>query len=310
MMEPVPSETGATPRRRFFRALGSLGPGLLTAVTGWKVLENSSERLEAEPIPPPLAEATGNVLVRMQQDLEQTIAQGRTPSWLMVVDTRKCIGCNACTVACRAENPTGPAGGFRRVIERDRGPGSGPGPWAVFKPANCLQCDDPPCARAVPAGMIWKRPDGIVEFDSSKLKGSYARAAAQACPVKLAHIDDGRGFTEGTPAPQPYEQRAFVENGQIWSRKPGSNPLADTARKCTFCSHLLDVGVLPACVTTCIGGAMYFGDANQPLSLVNEITQGRRVFRGHQNLGLKPRVIYFEEPMPEASHIDCTVCHY
>jgi len=70
------------------------------------------------------------------------------------------------------------------------------------------------------------------------------------------------------------------------------------------------VGVLPACVTTCIGGAMYFGDANNRDSLINEITQGRRVFRGHQNLGVKPRVIYFEESMPEAAHIDCGACHY
>lgn len=70
------------------------------------------------------------------------------------------------------------------------------------------------------------------------------------------------------------------------------------------------MGVLPACVTTCIGGAMYFGDANNRDSLINEITQGRRVFRGHQNLGVKPRVIYFEESMPEAAHIDCGACHY
>lgn len=305
--EEIPAEA-ANPRRRFFKTVGALGSGLATALTGWKVLESASERLEAAPIPPPLADSTGNVIVRMQQDLEQTIAQGRTPSWLMVVDTRKCIGCNACTVACRAENPSGPAGAFRRVIERDQGPSWGP--WAVFKPFNCLQCDDPPCARAVPAGMIRKRPDGIVEFDASKLRGPYAQAAVQACPVRAAHVDDGRGFTDDTPAPQAYERRTFVENGKVWSRKPRENLLADTARKCTFCSHLLDVGVLPACVTTCIGGAMYFGDANNPNSLVHEITQGRRIFQGHRHLGLKPRVIYFEEPMPEAPHIDCGVCHY
>jgi molybdopterin-containing oxidoreductase family iron-sulfur binding subunit len=211
-------------------------------------------------------------------------------------------------VACQAENPTGPGGNFRRVIQREQGPG--PGPWAIFKPVNCLQCDDPPCAKAVPAGMIWKRPDGIVEFDHAKLKGRYAAAAAKACPIQVIRIDDGKTFTEGTPAQQPYELRGFVENGQIHTRKQGANDMRDSARKCTFCSHLLDIGVLPACVSTCVGGAMYFGDANNPGSLVREITQGRRVFRGHEYLGLKPRVIYFEESMPEARHTDCTVCHY
>lgn len=68
--------------------------------------------------------------------------------------------------------------------------------------------------------------------------------------------------------------------------------------------------MLPACVSTCVGGAMYFGDAGNPNGLINEITQGRRIFRGHATMGLTTRVIYFEEPMPGSSHIDCTTCHY
>jgi molybdopterin-containing oxidoreductase family iron-sulfur binding subunit len=293
-------------RRRFFHALASLGSGAVTGLVGMKVLE--SKKAEAAELPPVLADSSGNVILRMQQDLEQTLASGRTPSWLMVVDTRKCIGCDACTVACRAENPTGPGGNFRRVIQREHAPGTVP--WAIFKPVNCLQCDNPPCAKAVPAGMIWKRPDGIVEFDHTKLKGSYAQVAAKACPLKLVSIDDGKTFTENTPAPQDYEFRTFVENGQPHTRKPGASDLKDSGRKCTFCSHLLDIGVLPACVSTCVGGAMYFGDANNPSSLIQEITQGRRVFRGHTDIGLTPRVIYFEEPMPDSAHVDCTVCHY
>jgi len=294
------------PRRGFFRALGSLGAGLAAAVTGWKAL--GWRRAQAAEPPPVLAEAQGTLLLRMQRDLEATLARGTTPSWLMVVDTRKCIGCNACTVACRAENPTGPAGAFRRVIQMRFTPGRRP--VSIFKPSNCLQCDNPPCARAVPEGMIRKRPDGIVEFDYGRLRGPYARAAAAACPFKAIHIDDGKTFTQTTPAPQAYEERPFVENGVRYRRKPGVNPLVDTARKCTFCSHLLDVGVLPACVRTCLGGAMYFGDANNPASLVNEITRGRRRFRGHDTAGVGSRVVYFEEPMPGASYMDCSVCHY
>ncbi|MBL8296613.1 MAG: 4Fe-4S dicluster domain-containing protein [Bryobacterales bacterium] len=304
--EGVRDRKESTGRRRFFHALASLGSGAVAGLVGAKIVQ--PEQAEAAEVPASLTESSGTLVLRMQQDLEQTIASGRTPSWLMVVDTRKCIGCDSCTVACRAENPTGPGGNFRRVIQLEQG--AGPAAWAIFKPVNCLHCDNPPCARAVPAGMIWKRPDGIVEFDHAKLKGPYARAAAEACPVRLVQIDDGKTFTETTPAQQPYEIRSFVENGQVQTRKKGSNAMNGAARKCTFCSHLLDISVLPACVSTCVGGAMYFGDANNAGSLIREITQGRRTFRGHQNLGLTPRVIYFEEPVPEATHIDCSVCHY
>ncbi|MBI5283416.1 MAG: hypothetical protein HY858_17180 [Candidatus Solibacter usitatus] len=292
-------------RRDFFKVLGSLGAGGVTAAFGLKVL--GSRNLEAAPAPPPLAEPTGNVILRMQQDLERAISPGAAPSWLMVVDTRKCIGCDSCTVACRAENPAGPGGAFRRVIKKELPISARP--WVIYKPANCLQCDDAPCMRAVPKDMMWKRSDGIVELDPGRLRGPYAQAAAQACPIHALHVDDGVTFTQDTPQPQAYESRTFVENGVAQSRKPELGAIAGAGRKCTFCSHLLDVGVLPACVSTCLGGAMYFGDANDKNSLVSEVTQGRRVFKGHQNQGLKPRVIYFEESMPGTPHIDCSACH-
>jgi len=300
------NQSDQTPRRRFFQTVAGIGSSAVTAFVGMKIIESNDA--EAALPPPVLAESTGNVLLRMQQDLERTLASGSTPGWLMVVDTRKCIGCDACTVACRAENPTGPGGNFRRVIKKELA--LGVELWVIHKPANCLQCDYPPCARVVPPGLIRKRTDGIVEFDLERLKGPFAIAAAEACPFHAISIDDGRTFTQDTPAQQRYEGRSFLENGKTYSREPWANSLRGSARKCTFCSHLLYAGVLPACVTTCVGGAMYFGDANDGSSLINEITQGRRVFRGHQDLGVKPRVIYFEEPMPDTAHIDCIACHH
>jgi len=292
-------------RRDLVSALTGLAAGL---VAGWAALKSVLiRRAEAAPLPPPLAEPTGALLVRMQQDLQRAIESGQTPSWVMIVDTRKCVGCNACTVACRAENPQGPAGSFRRVIQLHFTPGLRP--VSIFKPFNCLQCDNPPCAKAVPAGAIRKRPDGIVELDQDQLRGPLALAAAQGCPFGAIHVDDGKTFTEATPQPQAYEARRFTEYGRTYARTPGANPLADTARKCHFCAHLLEAGVLPACVSTCIGGAMYFGNLNDPQSLVHEILGGRRRFAYFDRLGVGPRVIYFEEPMPGASALDCSACH-
>lgn len=292
-------------RRSFLQALAGVGAGVAAAGAGLRVLQ--PERAEAAEIPPPLAVPTGTALIRMQQEVERAVASGRTPSWVMVVDTRKCVGCDACTVACKAEVPTGPGGFCRRVVKKELP--IGPRPYAVFKPVNCLQCDDPPCAKAVPAGLVRKRADGIVEFDHVQLQGPYARAAAQACPWNLIHVDQKQTYTQDTPQPQAYENRKFEEYGREYRRQGVFDNLYERARKCTFCAHRLERGVLPACVTTCVGGAMYFGDMNDRTSLVYQVTEGRRVFKGHENLGVKPRVIYFEESMPGAVHVDCEACH-
>lgn len=252
-----------------------------------------------------LPAAPGNDLVRMLADLDTALA--RSPErrrWVMVVDTRKCIGCNACTVACRAENVVGPAGSYRRVLQIQ----SGRREWisTTYKPANCMQCDNPPCAKAVPEGMIRKRPDGIVELDYSRLKGQYAQAAASACPYGAIHIEDGRSFTEATPAPQAYERREFREYSRAWRREE----LVGVARKCHFCLHLLEAGMLPACVSTCIGGAMYFGDASDPRSLVSELLAKNRAMRHKAELGTSPRVFYLAEPFATTPQAACTNCHY
>jgi molybdopterin-containing oxidoreductase family iron-sulfur binding subunit len=241
----------------------------------------------------------------MLADLDAALAKpAEKRRWVMVVDTRKCIGCNACTVACRAENQVGPAGSYRRVLRIE----SGAGPWVAgtFKPANCMHCDNPPCARAVPAGMIRKRPDGIVELDYTRLKGQYAHAAAAACPYGAIHVEDGRNFTDGTPAVQEYEKREFVEYGKSWRR----SELVGVARKCHFCLHLLEAGSLPACVSTCVGGAMYFGDASLPNSLVRELLNKNRTLRHKEDLGTAPRVFYVAEPFPTTPQAACNTCHY
>jgi len=250
--------------------------------------------------------AAENVLLRMQQDLERALHKPvEQRGWVMVIDTRKCIKCEACVVACIAENVLPPGVYYRWVPEVEVG--EYPNVRRIFMPANCMQCDKPPCMEAIAKiapGAIYKRPDGIVAIDYTKfpLCGKEAfEAAAKACPYHRAlYYDDGRFYTEDTPALQAYETRPNFEYGRHWFRTERRLPV-DTARKCHFCLHRLEAGMLPACVTTCVGEAMHFGDLNDPESLVSQMLkeQKDKVLRVKESAGTEPRVYYLSEKPEE-----------
>ncbi len=120
----------------------------------------------AEP-PPPFRvgpEASEDVLLRMQRDLERALRKPVAQrKWGMVIDTRKCVGCSACTVACVMENKLPPGVVYRPVIDMEVG--EYPNVSRKFLPRPCMQCDKPPCVPVCPVGATWKRPDGIVVID-------------------------------------------------------------------------------------------------------------------------------------------------
>ena len=157
-----------------------------------------------------------------------TAASPKT-KWSMLVDIRRCIGCQACTVSCCQENIM-PGGCFRTLvagysIRLSEQPGMQPAGMYLL-PRLCNHCDDPACVSVCPTGATFKREDGIVVVNSTRCVGcSYC---IQACP---------------------YDAR-FI------------NPATNTVDKCTFCVHRVQAGLLPACVETCVGGARIFGDAN------------------------------------------------
>jgi molybdopterin-containing oxidoreductase family iron-sulfur binding subunit len=168
-------------------------------------------------------------------------------------------------------------------------------------------------ANAVEKGAIQKRPDGIVVFDYAKLAKSKkaADAAKKACPY-YAIVDDKGGFyTDGTPVLEAYETRDFYEYDKKYNRKKGETK--GTIRKCTFCPHRLESGMIPACVSTCIGRAMYFGDRNDPASLVSELLKKEKVWNLKAGLGTKPRIYYigYEDrtKISVGTSASCTACH-
>src|SRR3989304_4067811 len=115
---------------------------------------------------------------------------------------------------------------------------------------------------------------------------------------------------------KPVEERSWVmvidiEKGKKWIRKKGKDePPIETGRKCHFCLHRLNAGMVPACVTTCTGRAMYFGDLNDPQSLVAELLKNKPSYRVNESLGTKPRVYYLHSTYTEKELKEgCAACH-
>lgn len=282
---------GTTPDRRSFIALAG------AAAAGALVIRSSTAARASR-----TTDAV-DALEVMRQDLNRALAKPvEERAWGMVIDTRKCVGCYACEVACIAENTLPPGVAYRRVPEVELG--VYPNVQRVFMPTNCYQCDDPPCRDAAPEGAITKRPDGIVEFDYALLTDpAVARAVAEACPYDAVSYDEGRAWTDGTPAPQPYETLDAPEYGREWDRAEGGLP-AGAARKCHFCLHRLEAGRLPACVTTCVGRAMYFGDFNDPNSAVSRLAESEPGLRILAGLGTGPRIVHLAD-----DPATCQACH-
>jgi tetrathionate reductase subunit B len=253
---------------------------------GLKRINPNHQRIRKE------SEMAFNEIMRMHDDLERALKKSESKrSWIMVVDARKCVGDHACTVSCMAENVCPPGTSYRKVFETEYQ--NYPGLDRFFMPANCQHCDNPPCMKAankIQKGAIEKRPDGIVVFNYSMLAKSTkaGKAAKDACPYYAIVEDNGGYYTDGTPKLEPYETRNFFEYGSKFTRKTTKGSI----RKCTFCLHRLMSGMIPACVSTCIGRAMYFGDMNDSGSLVSELIRKEKTYRMNASLGTNPRVYY------------------
>ena len=241
--------------------------------------------VSASPAPAPVRESP---IIRMQGDVQRAMQKPvEERTWVMAIDLRKCIGCSACTIGCKAENQLPPGVVYRPVIDLEIG--EYPNVSRQFIPRPCMQCDDPPCVPVCPVGATYKRPDGVVEIDYNRCIG--CRYCIPACPYAARTFDFGEYYTDDTPARQAYEESTSPEYGKAWKRGEGSSPVGNV-RKCQFCLHRLEVGMLPACVTTCIGGATFFGDRKDPDSLINELIHRPNVIRLKEELGTDPKVYY------------------
>lgn len=284
-------------RKDFLKTAGVVGGGVAVSVAAV-----TAARLSPPPETPTGADTIRDIpefksiqvseesdlLIRMQTELKKALAKPvEERKWRMVIDTRKCVGCHACTVACIAENKLPPGVVYRPVVEEQLG--EYPNTQLRYFPRPCMQCENPPCVSVCPVNATWKRPDGIIKIDYDKCIG--CRYCLTACPYGARTSDFGEYYTEDTPEFQPYETLPSNEYGKSWNREGHNSPMGN-ARKCHFCLHRLNEGELPMCVTTCIGRANYFGDANDPDSLVTEMLRQPNQIKLLEEKGTKPTVIY------------------
>jgi len=171
----------------------------------------------------------------------------------MLIDLTRCIGCDACTVACKQENGTPADIFFARVLNVETG--KYPNVKRLYIPVLCNHCEDAPCLKACPNKAIFRRPDGIVLLDQDRCRGTGA--CVSACPYGniVLHKEEEEWYLDEN---EPYE-RDFV--------KPRLQK--SVARKCTYCAHRVDEGLKPACVVACPTTARIFGDLEDPGSDVS-----------------------------------------
>lgn len=208
-----------------------------------------------------------------------------SPKWVMVIDLAKCIGCDACTVSCKAENRTPPGVSYNVLLEEEVG--TYPNVRRVSIPRPCMQCDNAPCVQVCPVGATFKLDNGIVAIDYDRCIG--CRYCMAACPYGARSFDFGLTYEEEM---EGYEQLQAPEYGKDRGPRTKRRSPVGNVRKCHFCYHRLQRGEEPACVETCIANARYFGDLNDPNSLVSKLVASPRAFRLKAELGTEPRVWY------------------
>lgn len=171
-----------------------------------------------------------------------------------IIDNRKCIGCHACTTACKSEHDV--AIGVNRTWVKQVEKGTFPDTKRMFSVMRCNHCTDAPCVEICPTTALFIRNDGIVDFNNDRCIG--CKSCMQACPYDALYID----------------------------------PKTNTAAKCNYCAHRIDIGLEPACVNVCPEHAIISGDMDNPESEISKTLGRHQVTVRKPEKNTEPNVFY------------------
>ena len=173
-----------------------------------------------------------------------------------IIDNRKCIGCHACTTACKSEHDV--AVGVNRTYVKQVEKGVFPDTRRLFSVMRCNHCTDAPCVEICPTEALFFREDGIVDFDNDRCIA--CKSCMQACPYDALYID----------------------------------PKTSTAAKCNYCAHRVDIGLEPACVNVCPEHAIISGDMENPNTEIAQLLSRQQVSVRKAEKGTKPNLFYID----------------
>ena len=202
----------------------------------------------------------------------------------MVIDTKKCIGCHVCAMACKTENNLPNDVWWNRIFTDNGGEmgfdmvgGSYPDNLQFsYIPVACQHCENPACVKVCPVGATYKDPEtGVVRQDYDKCIG--CRMCMAACPYSA------RTFNWNEPV---RATGASYGDARVPERGRG------VMEKCTLCKERTDEGDEPMCVRCCPADARIFGDLDDPDSAVSRLRREQSAEVLLEEKGTRPQVFY------------------